>query len=381
MSVFKRKDTKSPFYYYEFQINGRPFKGSTKCTVERDALAVERQKRLEAEQQLALERLDPERVAVSDVFGRFWKAYGFKLKDTAVKVHMIEMEAFFGADKPFCDITNADVAAMLEDFGSKSERKNRGGTTRPGRPSDTTINRRLAVFRRIHNVATDLWDMPTQRIQFKAHTRKEPKERVRHVTLELGKDILRKLPAHINLMAAWSLSTGCRLNETETLTWSRVNFETRQAEVLTKGGGTRFVGLNADALTILQLADRNRVRVFDSTNRRKHWERALAGAGVEDFHWHDMRHTFATWLGRTNAGLHVIQKALGHSRVETTMRYLHVLRADVEDYVRKLPTVIEGEVLSLTPPQNKNADRIPPSDPTIDHLSSGNVLKILDQSK
>lgn len=381
MSVFKRKDTQSPFYYYEFQINGRPFKGSTKCTVERDALAVERQKRVEAEQQLALERLDPERATVSDIFGRYWKNHGFKLKDTAVKVHMLEMEAFFGADKPFCDITNADVSAMLEDYGSKSERKNRGGSTRPGRPSDTTINRRMAVFRRIYNVATNLWDLPTQRIKFQVHTRKEPKERVRHVTIEQGKAILRKLPPHINLMAAFSLSTGCRLNETESLTWSRVNFETRQAEVLTKGGGTRFVDLNADALTILQITDRSRVEVFDSTNRRKHWERALAEVGVEDFHWHDMRHTFATWLGRTNAGLHVIQKALGHSRVETTMRYLHVLRADVEDYVRKLPTIIEGEVLSLTPPQNKSDNPGPPSGPPIDHLSISNVLKIQDQSK
>ena len=76
----------------------------------------------------------------------------------------------------------------------------------------------------------------------------QPKERVRHITIEQAKNILRTLPAHINLMVAWSLTTGCRLGETEGLKSNRVNFETMQAEVPTKGGGTRFVDLNAEAL-------------------------------------------------------------------------------------------------------------------------------------
>lgn len=345
MSVFKRPG--SSFYQYEFEIEARRFRGSTKRTTEREALQVEREKHLEAERLIALERLDPTRSTVADIFGRYWKAYGHKLKDSSVKTHMLEMEAFFGPETVFCDIGTADVAAMLEAFAGKTERRNANGTTRPGMPSDSTINRRLAVFRQIYNVATDKWDLPTQRIKLKALSRREPKERVRHITLEQGKAVLSNLPPHINLMAAWSLTTGCRLNETETLLWSRVNYDTMQVEVFTKGGGTRFIALNEEAVAVLQLTDPNRTHVFDSTNRRKYWERALERAGVDDFRWHDMRHTFATWLGSRGAGLHVIQKALGHSKIETTMRYLHVVTGDVHAAVRQLPRLIEGPVVSL----------------------------------
>lgn len=360
MSVFRRADGRSPFYYYEFQIEGRTFKGSTRARTEREAIAVERERRQDAEQQLALERLDPARTTVGDVFGRYWKAYGHKLKDPSVKVHMVEMEKFFGADRMFCEIANADVTAMLEAYAAQTERKNRGGiTTRFGRPSDSTVNRRLAAFRRIYNVATDLWDLPTQRIKFKLHTRREPPVRVRHIPLEQGKEVLRHLPPHINLMVAWSLTTGCRLNETRSLRRDRINYDTMQAEVFKKGGGTRFVALNADAVAILQLTDPNRVLVFDDTNRRKHWEHALQASGIQDFRWHDLRHTFATWLGQRGAGIHVIQQALGHSKIETTMRYLHVVNGAVDAAVQHLPSLIEGKVVPLTverTPQNRNRE-------------------------
>lgn len=281
------------------------------------------------------------------MFARYWKNYGHKLKDTGVKAHMIEMENHFGADAMFCELKTSDVAAMLEAYAAKTVRTNRGGSERPGKPSESTVNRRLAVFRQIYNKASDVWDLPTQRIKFKALLRAEPDVRVRHITLDEAKRVLQRLPAHINLMVAWSLTTGCRLDETETLRWDRVNYDTMQAEVFKKGGGTRFVPIDANAVAILQLADPSGVEVFNCTNRRKHWERALKLAGIVDFRWHDMRHTFATWLGHKGAGLHVIQQALGHSKIETTMRYLHVIRGDVAAAVNRLPVLIEGPVVPM----------------------------------
>ena len=59
-----------------------------------------------------------------------------------------------------------------------------------------------------------------------------------------------------------------------------MNFETCQAEVLTKGGGTRFVDLGPDALHILSMCDRNRRYVFDTTNLRKHWATACEAVGI-----------------------------------------------------------------------------------------------------
>lgn len=350
MSVFKRWDGKSPFYYYEFKIDGKPFRGSTKCTTEREALAFEKAERERRRLEIAA---SVARAAAPDtvdmVFARYWKAHGHKLSWAyTVERHMGDMIEFFGAETQFASIGNAEVAKMLEAYEAKTERRNRGGkTTRAGRPSDSSLNRRLAVFRGIYMMARDAWELSVKPIKWSKHTRAEPRARVRNIESNLARDVIQGLPHHILLMAAWSFATGCRKSETETLTWTRINFETRQAEVLTKGGGTRFVSLGPDALHILSLCDRNRVHVFDSTNRRKHWEAAGKRANLKNFRWHDMRHCFATWAGNNGADVAVIQKLLGHADIRTTMKYRHVIRADTQKAVENLPTLIEGNVVPL----------------------------------
>ena len=207
----------------------------------------------------------------------------------------------------------------------------------------------------VHGAARDEWELPVGFVNFKKLARKEPKERVRHITKETARQLLRELGKHVHiaLMMGWSLATGCRLGETETLRWDRVNYDTNQAEVFTKGGGTRFVDLNADALAILPMCDRNRTLVFDSTNRRKIWEAAVKSIGLEDFHWHDLRHTFATWLGDLANDITIVMTALGHSQIATTMKYRHVIRANVKTGVAKLPTLIEGPVAPLKRPERR----------------------------
>ena len=343
MSVYRR----GIVYHYEFQIDNRIYRGSTGCRNEREARAVERQKREEAERGTA----DVQIMAghtVREVFDRYWQNHARKLSwADGIKAHMIGLEDFFRPDALFETIGNAEVAAALEAFAAETTRKNVDGSLRPGQPTDSTVNRRLAVLRGIYNKARVEWEYPVKTIAWKAHVRKEPRERVRHITVEQAKGVLVRLPPHIQLMAAWSLTTGCRLNETETLEWPRVNYETLQAEVYTKGGGTRFVDLGPDAVQILALCDRSHRYVFDSTNRRKLWEAAVEATGLGDFHWHDLRHTFATWLGQRGAGLHVIMKACGHTKIETTMKYLHVIRSDVKAAVAEMPTLIESAVMPL----------------------------------
>ncbi len=158
MSVFQRKG--SPFYQYEFQIQKRTFRGSTKRTVERDALAVERDKRREAEESIALELLDPARTTVEQVFERYWKTAGHKLSwAPTLKDHLVELEAFLGPAKPFRDVTGADLAAALEAYAASVGRNNRPVT-------DSTVNRRLAVFRQVWRKVRDEWELPVTNIVF-----------------------------------------------------------------------------------------------------------------------------------------------------------------------------------------------------------------------
>lgn len=345
MSVYKRGD----IYHYEFQFENQTYRGTTKCTDQRKAETFERTVRAEVE---AGERRNVAGHSVKDIFAAYWLAHGKKLKwGPTLSAHMDGLERFFGPAARFVDITTRVVSDALDAYAATTERRNRTGTVRVGSPSNSTVNRRLAVFRQIYLWVRDVKELPVGHVNFKKLKRKEPKERVRHLTAEQARILLRCLEPHphIWLMVAWSLATGCRLDETETLRWDRVNHETKQAEVKTKGGGTRFVNLSAEAFAILALCDVNRVFVFDNTNRRKIFEAAVAQAGLTDFRWHDLRHTFATWLGNKTGDVGVVMKALGHSQIQTTMRYRHVIRADVQAGVEKLPALLEGPVVALRP--------------------------------
>ena len=347
MSIGRPKN--SPYYHYDFRIRGHRFRGSTGEAAERQARAFERAEKERRRAEIKAGITQANSPTIGGVFVRYWETEGHKKRWAfGIQKHMEGMLAFFGKGKLFGEIGNADVASMLEAYEASSERNNRGGkTTRPGKPTPSTVNRRLAVLRRIYNKARIEWELPVKTINWKAHTRDEPKERVRHITVEQAKTLLDRLPNHIMIMGAWSLATGCRLNETETLTWARVNYETMQAEVLTKGGGTRFVTLGPDALAVLALCDRNRGKVFDATNRRKLWEAAVKAAGLEDFRWHDLRHCFAVWVGNAGADIAVVQQLLGHSKIETTLRYRKVITGERTKAVQNLPTLIEGTVVPM----------------------------------
>jgi integrase len=347
-------------YHYEFQHDGQNYRGTTGRRDKRDAQTFERTKRAEAESG-ALRNVAGH--TVRDIFDRYYRSHGQKLAwKVSLKPHMMALEDFFGPNTRFIEITTKDVSAALDAYAATTERKNRRNehtgrqTVRPGSPTNSTVNRRLAVFRGIYLKARDEWELPVGFVNFKKLARKEPKERVRHITKETAQKLLRELGGqmHIALMMGWSLANGCRLGETETLRWDRVNYDTNQAEVFTKGGGTRFVDLNADAFAILAMCDRNRTLVFDSTNRRKIWEAAVKAVGLEDFHWHDLRHTFATWLGDLANDITVVMTALGHSQIATTMKYRHVIRANVKAGVAKLPTLIdEPPVVRLKRPERR----------------------------
>lgn len=347
MSIGRPKN--SPFYHYDFRIRGHRFRGSTGEAAERQARAFERAEKERRRAEIRAGVAQAGSPTIAGVFVRYWETEGHKKRWAyGIQKHMEGMLAHFGKDRLFGSIGNADVAAMLEAYEASAERKNRGGkTTRPGKPTPSTANRRLAVLRRIYNKTRIEWELPVKTINWKAHAREEPKERVRHIAVEQARTLLDRLPNRIMIMAAWSLTTGCRLNETETLTWARVNYETRQAEVLTKGGGTRFVTLGPDALAVLALCDRNRGKVFDATNRRKLWEAAVKAAGLEDFRWHDLRHCFAVWVGNAGADIAVVQQLLGHSKIETTLRYRKVITGEKVKAVQNLPTLIEGTVVPM----------------------------------
>lgn len=140
-------------------------------------------------------------------------------------------------------------------------------------------------------------------------------------------------------MVLFALATGLRQGNVTSLCWSQVDLERRTAWISgedVKNGDDLHVSLNDLALEVLQRQRGNHPeRVF--TNRRKPikwvntrgWRRALVRAGIENFRWHDLRHTWASWLVQHGTPLYDLQEMGGWKSAEMVRRYAHLAPAQM----------------------------------------------------
>ena len=120
-----------------------------------------------------------------------------------------------------------------------------------------------------------------------------------------------------------ALSTGMRQAEQMNLRWSDVDLRNGRIVLQdTKNGDRRAIPVSGLALQLLQELDRHRTLVTtllfpgkdpqSPIDLRFPWEKALEEAGIKDFHWHDLRHSAASYLAMNKASLAEIAEVLGH---------------------------------------------------------------------
>jgi integrase len=203
-----------------------------------------------------------------------------------------------------------------------------------------TVNRYLASLSSClsYGVKTLEWieRNPCERVKKPS----ESKGRVRFLSDNERIRLLEACRSHPELYLAviLSLTTGARQGEIMSLRWGQIDFA-RQVIVLhkTKNGETRSIPLVGEAFTLLQ--ERAKVRnlhddrIFPARPRAKKsecldlnnpWRTALKAAGITDFHWHDLRHTAASYLAMSGISLVEIAKVLGHRTLAMVARYSHL---------------------------------------------------------
>lgn len=323
MSVYLRPG--SPYYQTEFVVQGTRIRRSTGATTRREALAIERRFRAQERERLK-QGQQPADLTLSQAFGKYWLDHACELGWAhEVRRYLSQILDIIDPDLLLRDLSDAEVDAFVQ------ARRATGG----GRYA---INRALAVWSGVHNMARRRWKQPTQVIDWSQFKSSE-KKRVDHITPAQAVALIEALPEHIAQIVEWLLLTGCRRNEAFDLLWSDIDMDARTAEIRVKGGKQHRLYLNAHALALLSRIPPDRPRVFDTTNWRKHFARGCRVTGLDGLRWHDLRHTHATWLRQAGAPLEVVQRSLGHEQVATTTRYAHVADHELRDALHRLPTL------------------------------------------
>lgn len=151
-------------------------------------------------------------------------------------------------------------------------------------------------------------------------------------------------------MAAFSLATGLRKSNVTGLEWSQVDLGRCMAWVhpdQSKNRRAIAVPLNKDAMRVLSVqighhsthvfAFKGQTVVKVSTAA---WKKALKRAGIENFRWHDLRHTWASWHVQNGTPLNVLQELGGWESAQMVRRYAHFSAVHLAAYVAKLPPII-----------------------------------------
>jgi len=143
--------------------------------------------------------------------------------------------------------------------------------------------------------------------------------------------------------------TGCRLSELQTLKWRYL--DGRRLLLPDSKTGARRIPLSDDALSVLGAVTpaENNEYVFAGvkpggrlTDMQKPWRRVRAAANLESVRIHDLRHTFASHAVQNGVSLPVLGRLLGHTQIQTTMRYAHL----ADECVREAANITAGAVRS-----------------------------------
>jgi integrase len=208
--------------------------------------------------------------------------------------------------------------------------------------SNSTRNRYVAVIRAILRKAAAEWGW--LKVAPAVKTYKEPKRRIRWLTREEAADLIRALPPHYAEISQFALATGLRMSNVLELEWSQLDMQRKVAWVhpdQAKAGRAIGVPLNDNALEIIRSRiGKDQTRVFGHLKRieSKMWKRSVKEAGLEDFRFHDLRHTWASWHVQNGTPLHVLQELGGWSSLKMVQKYAHLSSEHLRAWVDR-PTL------------------------------------------
>jgi len=180
---------------------------------------------------------------------------------------------------------------------------------------------------------------------------KEPRGRVRFLSDDERDELLKVCKKssypHLYTVVVLALSTGMRQGEIMNLTWKDV--DTKKGRIIlheTKNGERRVVPLLGHAQKLIKKL--SKIRRIDSgllfpgknpkrpVFIRSPWAKAVVSAKLDDFKFHDLRHSAASYMLMSGASLGEIAELLGHKTLQMVKRYSHLSESHAASVVSKM---------------------------------------------
>lgn len=332
MSLYKRKD--SPFWWVKLP----PIAGELKPLQQSTATANKRQAK-QFEEKLISDRWKQDKLGTKpkytwDQAAEKWLAETTHKRTQAWDKSMLRWFHPYLGGKELSEINRA----LLDQIKDKRARN-----VKPG-----TVNRYMALVRAILRRACYEWEW-LDRVP-KVSMAKDRETRIRSLTRDEFSRLLDELPQHLRDMAVFSVATGLRQSNVTRLQWRKVSLERRHLWIAAadhKNGKEHGVPLNDMAMDVLTRRQGDHpTHVFTYEGRpivqvnTKAWRNALKRAGIEDFRWHDLRHTFATWHREAGTPTHELQRLGGWKTQSMVERYAHVAPEGLQFAASRLDNLV-----------------------------------------
>ena len=230
-------------------------------------------------------------------------------------------------------------------------------TARSGKVSAHSVQKELNVLKHFLRLAVD-WEVipvyPADRVK----SVPVPAGRVRYLQPAELRILIEACPNWLQPIVRLAVNTGMRRGEILKLRWLDFD-ETHNSLMLppliTKNGESRIVYLNQAAKAVLMSLPRTKVKIFPDITPGQvtvTFRRACRRIELEDFRFHDLRHTAASWLRMSGEDIHTVASLLGHKDLRMAARYQHLSPDYLTAAVNKLDTVF-GQSYE----KNKEPDR------------------------
>jgi integrase len=312
MSLYRRDG--SPFWQYDFTVNGHRFRGSTGETGKREAVKVEDDHKQAARRK----QQRTKEWTVQTLCETYWSEHGQHARSASTILgQLASLRRHLGKDRKLSSITNASM------MDYRAKRRGDG-------LEKHSINREITIMRAAMRHVAELHAVNVPALHWEKLKTEEPPPRQRYLTFEDWGTLLAAAHPSLKPILICAVTTGLRKGNILTLDWSQVRLSAKRITMTVKGNKIHEVRITPLLAAALSVMPKQKGRVFDTRNFEKRWRAAVKTAGLEDFRFHDLRHTFASWARQNGADIADVKEALGHSDISMTMRYAHI-KPDADD--------------------------------------------------